>query len=198
MDHAIDLAAMTPAAAWAWLAGELQAAVASARHPLHLVTLATVTADGAAESRTVVVRRFDATAREVWFHTDARSPKAADIRRDPRVCLHWYDAGLRLQVRIAARATLHHLDDVAHRAWAAAMPMSRACYMAPVPPGTVIAGFAPAPASPAPADDTGLAHFAAVCCRFDAVEILSLHAAGHQRVRLRLNATPLAWSVLAP
>jgi hypothetical protein len=37
-----------------------------------------------------------------------------------------------------------------------------------------------------------------VTCRFDAVELLSLHAAGHQRVRLHLDRDPVTWTVLAP
>lgn len=194
---AVDLAALGAPAAWRWLADLLTAAAASARHPLHLVTVATTGPDGV-DARTAVLRGFDAARREAWFHTDARSPKSTHIRRDPRVSLHWYDAGTRLQVRIAARATLHHLDDVARAAWAAALPMSRAGYTAAESPGTIVAAFQPAPAAPAAGDDRGLAHFAAACCRFDDIEILALHASGHQRARLRLATTPVTWDLLAP
>lgn len=193
-----DLAAMSPPAAWAWLAGELRAATLSARHGLHLPTLATVGADGEPQARTVVLRHVDAAHRELRFHTDVRSPKVAAIRRDPRVALHWYDPAQRVQVRIPAVATIHHGDAASGEAWAAAAAMSRACYAAESGPGTPLAGLAAAPAAPADGDDAGLRHFAVVVCRFDAAELLCLHASGHQRVRLHVARAPVTWDVLAP
>jgi len=193
-----DLSAMSPPAAWAWLADELVAAIASARHGLHLPTLATIGADGAAEARTVVLRHVDAARREIRFHTDIRSPKVAAIRRDPRVALHWYDPARRVQVRIPAVATIHHGDAVAAAAWAASAAMSRACYAADHGPGTPREAFPAAPVAPAGDDDSGLRQFAVVACRFDVVELLCLHAAGHQRVRLHVAQTPVTWDLLAP
>jgi len=193
-----DLAAISPPAAWAWLAGELLAATLSARHGLHLPTLATVDTDGAPEARTVVLRHVDAARREIRFHTDLRSPKVAAIRRDPRVALHWYDPAQRVQVRIPAVATIHHADAVTAEAWAAAAAMSRACYAADRGPGTSLGEFPPAPPAPADGDDAGLRHFAVVACRFDAVDLLCLHASGHQRVRLHVARAPVTWDVLAP
>ena len=102
-----DLAAMSPSAVWAWLAGELTAATASARHPLHLATLATIDADGCPQARTVVLRHVDPARGEIRFHTDVRSPKVAAIRRDPRVALPWYDPARRVQVRSRAGAAIH-------------------------------------------------------------------------------------------
>lgn len=192
-----DLAALDACAAWSWLAGELAAAVDSARHGLHLLTVATVGDDGPA-ARTVVLRHFDADRLELRFHTDVRSPKVASLRRRPRVALHWYDPALRIQLAIAAVASVHHDDAVATAAWTAAAAMSRACYTAAHPPGTPLAAFPAAPVPPAAGDDAGRGRFAVVSCRFAAVELLCLHATGHQRVRLRLDRTPVTWDVLAP
>jgi hypothetical protein len=193
-----DLAAMDAPAAWSWLAAEFMAAVGSARHGLHLLTVATVGDDGGPAARTVVLRGFDAARREFRFHSDIRSPKVAALRRRPAVALHWYDPRLRIQVRIAAVATIHHGDRVAADAWSAAAAMSRACYTARHAPGTPLHAFADAPSAPAAGDDVGFDHFAVIACRFDAVELLSLHASGHQRVRLNVGTTPITWDVLAP
>ncbi|MFM7245197.1 MAG: pyridoxamine 5'-phosphate oxidase family protein [Planctomycetaceae bacterium] len=193
-----DLAAMSPAAAWAWLAGELTAATASARHPLHLATLATIGADGAPQARTVVLRYLDTARGEIRFHTDIRSPKVAAMRHDPRVALHWYDPAMRVQVRIPAVATIHHGDAVAVDALSRSAAMSRACYAAAHGPGTTLAEFPSSPTAPAEGDDAPLLAFAVVACRFDAVELLCLHAVGHQRVRLHVAQTPVTWDVLAP
>ena len=193
-----DLAAVDASAAWAWLAGQLTAATGSARHGFHLMTVATVGTDGQPDARTVVLRHVDPARRLIRFHSDIRSPKVRAIQRDPRVALHWYDPVIRVQVRIDARATVHHGDEIAAAAWSAAAPMSRACYTAFVAPGDPLDAFPAGPAAPATGDDAGLAHFTIVSCRFDSVDLLVLHAAGHQRVRLHLDREPTAWTVLSP
>jgi pyridoxamine 5'-phosphate oxidase len=192
-----DLVGFGPARTWEWLAAEMAAGVASARHPFHLFTVATVGGDGGPRCRTVVLRRFDGPARQVWFHTDARSPKVIELMREPRVCLHWYDTGRRVQIRLAAGVSLHRNDDVARAAWHQARPMSRACYTG-LSPGSTCDSFPPAPIPPADDDERGLAAFTAACCRFTSIELLALHATGHQRVRLHLAAEPPTWEILAP
>jgi len=193
-----DLAAMNAAAAWAWLAGELTAAVGSARHGLHLLTVANVGADGQPDARTVVLRHVDPLRREIRFHSDIRSPKVQALHTSPRVALHWYDPALRVQVRVAAVAAIHHGDTVATAAWTASQTMSRAMYTTAVAPGDTLDAFPEGPAAPVADDDTGLERFAVISCRFDTVELLSLHAAGHQRVRFHLDCNPVTWTVRAP
>ena len=194
----LSLAVESAAAIWQTVAEELAAAAASARHPLHVLTVATVDATGAPHARTVVLRGFDATDREVRFHTDIRSPKAEQIGVDGRVALHWYDPARRLQIRIPALATIHHGDPTAEAAWKASRPMSRACYTAGESPGTLLETVPPAPPPPAADDNRGLAAFAVISCRFESVELLSLHASGHERIRLRLTGAEPTREILAP
>lgn len=189
------LAGLSAAETWRRLAAEFTAA-SSARHPLHLVTVATLGDGGGPRARTVVLRGFDAEGRVLWFHTDLRSPKAAEITRDGRVALHWYDAEARLQIRITAEAAVHHGDAVARAAWQASRPMSQACYASPTPPGTPLPAF-PA-AAPAADDDRGLENFAVVRCRFTAVELLALHASGHERLLVSLAGPVPTRTILAP
>ena len=193
-----DLAGSSPQAAWQLVSAELVAAAASARHPFPLPTLITVGPEGGPQARTVVLRLFDPAHREAWFHTDLRSGKVTDILREPRVMLHWYDPESRLQIRIPARATVHSGDTRARAAWNGSATMSRACYASGDAPGTPLDTFPPAPPQPAVDDDTGFDMFAAVGCHFNEVDLLALHAAGHQRVRLDLRQAPPTWQILAP
>lgn len=192
-----QLASLSATETWERLTAELMAAVNSARHPLHLLTVATIGVDGFPSTRTVVLRGFDHQRRELRFHTDIRSPKAAQFARDDRVGLHWYDAAARLQIRIAARVAVHHLDPVARAAWQVSQPMSRACYAAAAP-GTPLRDFPAPPEPPAAADSAGLANFAVVRCRFAAVELLALHASGHERILLDLGGWVPTSTILAP
>ncbi len=194
----LNLSILDAAETWKWLSVQLQVAASSSHASMHLMTVATVDDHGHPDARTVVLRHADPVDRTIRFHSDVRCGKIAAIRRTPQVALHWYLQTLQMQVRIAATATVHHLDATATTAWDASRPMSRACYTPSIAPGDVTSCFPPAPLAPAIDDTTGLAHFAVVVCRFDAFELLALHASGHQRVRVHLDAVPVTWDVLAP
>jgi pyridoxine/pyridoxamine 5'-phosphate oxidase len=136
-------------------------AVPNRRSPFHTPTLASLDDTGAPSLRTVVLRGFDADARSLRFHTDRRSDKARGIARDGRVMMHFYDAALHIQIRVAGQAMLHLDDAVADAAWEASRPSSRMCYAAPAASGAI----------------------AAVVIGFNRLEWLWLAAAGHQRAR---------------
>jgi len=159
--------------------GRLARAVADRRSAFHTPTLATVGPDGAPEARTLVLRGFDAEARAVRLHSDARSGKVAALAREPRAQLHLYDAGAKLQLRLSGRATVHLGDDVADAAWGGSRDFSRMCYAVEPAPGTPVE--AP-PAAPRDAEG-GRANFAVILLRFDLLESLELAAEGHRRAR---------------
>ncbi len=154
-------------------------AVPDRRSPLHTPTLASLDDAGAPSLRTIVLRGFDAGARSLRFHTDRRSDKARGIARDDRVMMHFYDAALHVQIRVAGRAALHLDDAVADDAWAASQRSSRMCYAAPDASGAIVASPPAAPKD----SDIGRPHFAAVVIGFHCLEWLWLAAAGHQRAR---------------
>lgn len=169
-----DLAA-TRAEAFALLAR----GVADRRSPFHTPTLATIGLDGAPRARTLVLRGFDAATRSLRLHSDARSGKRAELMRDPRACLHLYDPGHQVQIRLEGQASLHRDDTVADAAWEASRPFSRLCYGIAPAPGTPVAEPPPAPAEVG----EGRAHFMALRLVFARMEWLWLAAAGHRRAR---------------
>lgn len=210
----LDLDKLDAPRAWAFLRQELFGAAGTNRHPFHLFTLANTNAFGAPEIRTVVLRRFLGFEREVWFHTDLRSPKVDQLRRDSRVSLLWYDPQSRVQIRIPGSAKLHHLDEKAKLAWDKSLPMSRACYSDLHGPGEIIKcgigedspGLAPTPLKESETispheesrDEPGWNHFVAVCCNFDQMDLLILKSTGHQRARFHFDTNPIRWDRLAP
>ena len=88
--------------------------VSSSNHPFRLLTVATIGVDDLPNARLVVLRNFVQSTRTLEFHTDVRSPKVAQLRRNPHVCLLFYDPVVRFQLRIAATAQLYNNDDTAH------------------------------------------------------------------------------------
>jgi pyridoxamine 5'-phosphate oxidase len=62
-----------------------------------LMTLSTLTASGYPDARTVLLSEFD--SRGLYFHTDSRSRKVADVTADPRVALTLVWPGRQLVVQ---------------------------------------------------------------------------------------------------
>jgi pyridoxamine 5'-phosphate oxidase len=151
--------------------------VADRRHGFHTPTLASIGLDGAPQARTVVLRAFDASARSLRFHTDARSAKVAELAAEPRASLHFYDSGAQVQIRAAGHVTLHAADALADSAWAGSREMSRMCYGIEPGPGTPIPAPPAAPRDPA----SGRPVFRAALLHVRRLEWLWLAAAGHQR-----------------
>ena len=106
---------------------------APARHP----TLATVSAEGLPQARTVVLRRADRTSARLEIHTNLFSPKVAELKATPVAALHVWDSGSRLQIRLQADVDIAHGDDVAD-AWSRVPEPSRTAYSRSAVPGSLI------------------------------------------------------------
>jgi pyridoxamine 5'-phosphate oxidase len=130
---AVETESLEAVLAQAWAV--LDEGVRQRRGAAHTPTLATVDAQGCAAVRTVVLRACSPATRELLIHTDVRSAKFTELASRPDCALLVYDAALKVQLRIAARATRHADDSLADRQWATSRPMSRAVYGSPLAPG---------------------------------------------------------------
>lgn len=153
------------------------------RSGFHHPTIATTGPDGAPRLRTMILRGVEPDIRRLRFHTDIRAAKVAEIAADPRVAVHVYDPGLKLQVRMTGTATISHADPVARTAWQNSQPMSQACYGTRPAPGTPIAagGDFELPASHSPELAAGEENFAVLRILVGAMETLYLAHGGHRR-----------------
>lgn len=88
---------------------QLGRGTADRHHPARHPVLATTGEDGP-ELRTLVLRKTDRAAGTLTLFTDAVSPKATQIRKDPRVALHIWIPKASLQLRIKAVAELRRGD----------------------------------------------------------------------------------------
>lgn len=148
----------------------------------HILHLATISADGIPNNRSIVLQDFDVQSRTILFHTDSRSEKAAEIFERPHVAIHAYSRSEKVQLRMQCRANFHHCDVVTGAAWRTMHDMSRQCYKQVEAPGAPI----PAPSTGAlQAEDDGESqpyeNFAVVMATIQKLEWLYLSAAGHRR-----------------
>jgi len=105
-----------------------------------LPVLATMTEHGC-EQRTVVLRFVDCVHGVLLFHTDVRSSKVDQIRRDGRVSLLFYDHDRSVQLKIRGLASIHQADEFAQSLWEAGTPASLKMYSAPLTPGAKCDSF---------------------------------------------------------
>ncbi|MBC7523865.1 MAG: pyridoxamine 5'-phosphate oxidase family protein [Flavobacterium sp.] len=98
--------------------------------------VATVNQLGEATMRTVVNRKVDQLRKTIYFHTDIRSQKIADLRADNRLFMLFYDAKQRVQIVVKAHAILHTDDDLKNNRWKATSAQARLGYMTLDAPNT--------------------------------------------------------------
>ncbi|KVN28430.1 pyridoxamine 5'-phosphate oxidase [Burkholderia pyrrocinia] len=168
----------------------LESGVSEHRSPFTMLQLATLGLDGAPKVRTVVLRQVRRIERRLSFHTDVRSEKVAELRRDPRIALVGNDLDALIQIRIEGIASI--CDDEAERRaiWQSSRPHTLLLYRAPLPPGTPInspeAAHVAANQSTAPEDD-GYANFCLIHVTVTRIDWLELARAGHRRAAFDLH-----------
>ncbi len=171
-------------AVWTHAWARLLAGARGRADPFHQGVLASISATGP-QARYVVLRAVSPDEGRVAFHTDARSPKVAELRADPRIA--WTFFGHGEQLRLAGTVALHADDGAADAAWAALRRLSRRTYAVPRAPGTPVATPEEAglPGLQAPVDEATLAaaraNFVLARVRVEALDWLSLASAGHRR-----------------
>jgi hypothetical protein len=151
------------------------------RSPFRTPALATLGAESRPEVRTVVLRSFDPAARTLVVHSDVRAAKIEQIRVEPRVEFHVWDARTQVQVRIWARASLR-LGEAAREDWARLHPGTRATYAVAPTPGTPLDDPAEADAQRLDGSAAFL-NFAVIEAVMDGLDWLLLARGGNRRAQ---------------
>ncbi|WP_161958682.1 pyridoxamine 5'-phosphate oxidase family protein [Ferruginivarius sediminum] len=149
--------------------------------PFRTPTLASIGRDGAPVARTVVLRVTSRADAVLQLHTDIRSEKIGEIRREPRVSLHFYDPRAKVQLRVGGKAVAHIGDAVALDAWTGSHPDSLAMYRIQPRPGTPLSRPDETTIASARDPRDGFENFAAVRIAIRQMEWLYLGARGHRR-----------------
>jgi hypothetical protein len=185
---------LTVAEAWSLLT----AGAASRNEAFHTPAVGTISLDGTPSVRTVVLRGADADGWRVRFHTDARAAKVPEIEANPAVEIHAYDAGRKIQVRLACRASVHKSDGVAEDAWRASPLGCREIYRIQPTSGRPLASPHEVSEEREGGEDAGRDNFCVVDCEVEALEFLYLAAKGHRRARFAWADGELTKTWLVP
>ena len=154
------------------------------KSPLHTPVVGTADAD----QRVMVLREFDAETRTLRFHTDARSPKCADIGEGTPVGVLFYDPEAKTQIRARGTGRIERSGPIADAAWAASTNFAKRCYLAEDAPGNLSGeGTSGLPAWAEginPTDEQILPareNFAVLLVELDRLDWLYLANTGHRR-----------------
>lgn len=164
-----DDLAVIEAAVWE----QLGQAVQTKGHPWRYAVMASV--DGPeADARLVVLREFDADARELVIFTDARSPKVKQLQAHPAAMLVLWQPELGWQLRLNVQMEVETAGLAVSSRWAR-LKMSPAAldYLSPLPPGSPLE-------RPLPQRGTR-EHFAVLKARIARADWLELCAEGQRR-----------------
>lgn len=86
--------------------------------------------------RIVVNRKVDELNKKIFFHTDIRSRKCTDLKRNNSLSLLFYDGRQRIQITVKAMATIHTNDDFTAEKWRTTSAQARLSYMSVDAPNT--------------------------------------------------------------
>ena len=95
-------------------------------HDFHIMTFCTIGKEGV-EARSVVLRNFDKDKNIIRFHTDYRSPKLSDIKKNPNTVCLVYSYKLKTQLRIKTISSIHYDDSIWNDSWDKTGLSSRKC-----------------------------------------------------------------------
>ncbi|MET3821809.1 pyridoxamine 5'-phosphate oxidase [Burkholderia sp. PvR073] len=179
----------------------LESGVGTQRSPFTMVQAATLGLDGAPKVRTIVLRQVSRADRLLAFHTDARSEKVAELRRDPRIAVVANDLDALVQIRAEGVASI--CDDEAQRRaiWQSSRPHTLVLYRAPLRPGTPIESPEEAHITPSPGEapiDGGYRNFCLVHVTVTRIDWLELARGGHRRAVFDVNDDGYAGRWIAP
>ena len=164
---------------------------ADRKSPLHTPAVCSVNSAGLPSARVMVLRKADPAASTLRFHTDARSPKVAELHGKP-VAVLAYHPDENIQLRLMGTARIGRDEPDVDQFWNQSTTFARRCYLAQQAPGTPL----PGPASGLPAWAEGLQptedqvaparpNFALLWVGVTGIDWLHLANSGHRRAMFR-------------
>ena len=161
------------------------------KHSFHTPVFCNVNDDGVIESRVVVLRQFDPLELVLNFHTDFRSPKVTDLKKNNNSLFVFYDYKLKVQMRIKTTSILNNQNEIAKEMWDKTRLLSRKCYLTERNPSS----FTLFPEDGIPEhligkepnfeeSEKGFRNFTVVENKVNEIDWLYLKISGHRRLKL--------------
>ena len=175
------------------------------KHAFHTPVFSNISEKEGIESRVVVLRKFDHENMILNFHTDYRSPKTKNLKKNNKSLFVFYDHKLKIQMRIKTTSYLNHQNEVSKEMWDKTRLLSRKCYLTTKEPSSVT--FKPEDGIPAhllgkepdfDESEKGYQNFTVVENKIFEIDWLYLDITGHRRLKLIFKNTDPEYQWLIP
>ena len=174
------------------------------KHAFHNPVFSNVNQSGDVDSRVVVLRKFDPIKMILNFHTDYRSPKVRNLKKNNKSIFVFYDHKSKIQMRIKTTSVLHYQNETAKEMWDKTKLLSRKCYLTSKDPSS----FTSIPEDGIPEhlngkepqfeeSEKGFENFTVVENKIDEIDWLYLEITGHRRLNLifKKNKPEYQWLI---
>ena len=174
------------------------------KHAFHNPVFSNVNLSGDVDSRVVVLRKFDPIKMILNFHTDYRSPKVRNLKKNNKSIFVFYDHKSKIQMRIKTTSVLHYQNKTAKEMWDKTRLLSRKCYLTSKDPSS----FTSIPEDGIPEhlngkepqfeeSEKGFENFTVVENKIDEIDWLYLEITGHRRLNLifKKNKPEYQWLI---
>ena len=161
------------------------------KHAFHTPVFSNIDSEGGIDSRVVVLRKFDPSSMTLNFHTDFRSPKVPNLKKNNSSQFVFYDHKLKIQMRIKTTSILNNQNKIAKEKWDKTRLLSRKCYLTEKEPSS----FTSSPEDGIPEhltgkepdfeeSEKGFKNFTVVENKVNEIDWLYLEISGHRRLKL--------------
>ena len=179
----------------------LEQSIEDPTSPVRTPVLISVSADGLAQGRTVVLRAFNRQQRQLKIYTDVRSEKVAQLRTQPVCTLVAYQPNPMIQLRLKTNAVVNHNNEITRESWAVMPGPNRCNYLTDPNPGSISVkatdGRPVINAESVPTNDENeiaYSHFSVIVFAINELEWLYLPRRGHRRAQFIWDRTNLLQS----
>ena len=175
------------------------------KHAFHSPVFSNINIKGTIDSRIVILRKFDPTKMELNFHTDFRSPKVSNLKKNNKSMFVFYDHKLKIQMRIKTTSTINYQNQITKEMWNKTKLLSRKCYLTSKDPSS----FTSFPQDGIPEhlngkepefeeSEKGYINFTVVENKINEIDWLYLEIAGHRRLNLTFKNNKPEYQWLIP
>jgi pyridoxamine 5'-phosphate oxidase len=174
------------------------------KHSFHTPVFSNINKNNNVSSRIVVLRKFNEKKLKLNFHTDARSPKIKEIKKNNISNFVFYDYALKIQLRIKTQSKINNKNDVTKIEWDNTRLFSRKCYLTEKDPSSKtnsaedgipfhLKGKEPSKEE----SEKGYNNFAVIENQIKDIDWLYLNSSGHRRLSISFedNLPIFSWII---
>ena len=182
----------------------MEKALKNSDHPYRTFSLASLDKK-VPKLRTVVLREFSFENSFFDCHSDIRSPKVIEFKKNNKFSALFYSSEKKIQLRFNGKVEIFHNNSMTKERWKSITLSSKRCYMGPFNPSDHLEEYHPnIPENvkfenPSKKEsDKGYENFVVIRCHFDELDYLKLKYSGHLRCKLILENENINAVWLAP